>query len=592
MSSQIVAAVTKTPVATTTDGICTVPDIDGLYVAQVGIISKTGQPNAQVYIVSINSPTTILCRLMVGSNDPGYYGGDNVGSDLSAYNSGSIYFEQQVVDTGLTSLTNFIGPTGPTGPSGPNGPSGSPGGATGATGPTGHSGPTGPSGLQGEANGLLLWFDNTDSEWVLPFTGPINTIAFNDTNPDTITRTDAGSFITDGFLAGMKINVTGALNTGNNGTFELVSVTASTLTLALYDTLTPEVAGNSVTIKTNNESLTVVPGIISENDESVVVNSADLATGVPIDTYISPLGAPAQLLVPAGTWEFRTWHWVSAGSTTYFKYLVFKKSVAGVSTNLFLTDATTTALGTTNATATNTILRYLVAADIPLLTTDRIGIRVLAFNTSGTNITAHFISQGSARASYVRTSFALPVIAGLIGSSGPTGASGPTGPSGTAGPSGSPGGATGATGPTGPSGMDGIDGIDGAEGPTGPQGPSGPAGPSGISGIPVTHTVNAQTGTTYQLALTDTYEAGCALVTFDNVLGITATVPKHSTISFPVGCSINCQQIGVGKVTFAGEDGTVIINPAATLSIAAQWGCVKLIQTVANTWSLIGILIP
>lgn len=562
MSSQIIPAVTKTPVATTSSGICTVPDIDDLYVAQVGIISKTGQSNAQVYIVSINSPTAILCRIMTGLDAPGYYGGNNVGSNLSDYNGGSLFFDQQVVDIGITSPVNFVGPTGPSGPIGQTGP-------TGAASTV--SGPTGPSGLPGEANGLLLWFDHTDSEWVLPFTGPISTIAFNDTNPDTITRTDAGSFITDGFLAGMKINVTGALNIGNNSTFELVGVTANTLTLALQDTLTAEPIGHSVTITTNNESLTVVPGVFSEIDTSVVVNNADLATGVPIDTHITTLGTPAQLFIPSGIWEFRTWHWVSAGSTTYFKYLVFKKSVAGITTNLFLTDATTTALGTTNATATHVILQTLVETEIPLLTTDRIGIRVLAFNTSGTNTTAHFISQGSVRPSYVKTSFSLPVIVGLAGSSGPTGASGPTGPSGL-------------SGPTGPIGLDGIDGADGAEGPSGP---TGPTGPSGLSGIPVTHTVNAQTGTSYQLTLADMYETGRALVTFNSVWGITVTVPKNSTTAFPVGCSIYCQQIGLGEVTFAGEDVSVTINPASKLSIAAQWGGAKLIQTAANTWSLL-----
>ena len=155
MSSQIVAAVTKTPVATTTDGICTVPDIDGLYVAQVGIISKTGQPNAQLYIVSINSPTTILCRLMVGPNDPGYYGGDNVGSDLSAYNGGTLYFEQQVVDTGLTNPVNFVGPTGPTGPIGQTGPTGAASTVSGPTGATGPQGPTGPDPLASLSVGQL-----------------------------------------------------------------------------------------------------------------------------------------------------------------------------------------------------------------------------------------------------------------------------------------------------------------------------------------------------------------------------------------------------------------------------------------------------
>lgn len=108
--------------------------------------------------------------------------------------------------------------------------------------------------------------------------------------------------------------------------------------------------------------------------------------------------------------------------------------------------------------------------------------------------------------------------------------------------------------------------------------------------VPATHTVNAQTGTTYTFALTDAYEAGCALVTLSNGSAITATVPKNSVVAFPVGCCINCQQIGAGQVTFAPVDGDVTINPAATLKISEQWKGATLIKTATNVWSLIGAL--
>jgi hypothetical protein len=103
-------------------------------------------------------------------------------------------------------------------------------------------------------------------------------------------------------------------------------------------------------------------------------------------------------------------------------------------------------------------------------------------------------------------------------------------------------------------------------------------------------TINAQAGNTYSFALTDTYEAGCALVTFSYATAVTVTVPRNDSIALPVGCTINCQQVGAGKVTFAAQDGTVTINPVATLSISAQWGAASLAQTAANVWSLIGSL--
>jgi hypothetical protein len=79
MSSSMIPAITKSPVYTNSTGICTVSDVSGLHVGQTGIISKIGQDSAQVYIVSINSLTTIMCREVGGSMGDGYYGGNNTG---------------------------------------------------------------------------------------------------------------------------------------------------------------------------------------------------------------------------------------------------------------------------------------------------------------------------------------------------------------------------------------------------------------------------------------------------------------------------------------------------------------------------------
>jgi hypothetical protein len=74
-------------------------------------------------------------------------------------------------------------------------------------------------------------------------------ITFADADPDTITRS-AGSFITDGFTAGMTIQVSGTTN--NNGTFTIAAagVAATVLTLIASDQLTDEgpIAGSGVTI--------------------------------------------------------------------------------------------------------------------------------------------------------------------------------------------------------------------------------------------------------------------------------------------------------------------------------------------------------
>lgn len=101
--------------------------------------------------------------------------------------------------------------------------------------------------------------------------------------------------------------------------------------------------------------------------------------------------------------------------------------------------------------------------------------------------------------------------------------------------------------------------------------------------------VNAQTGTSYQIAATDS-SLLCTMVTLDNANPITVTLPKQSTTPLPNGFTANCQQVGAGKVTFSPEDGAVIIQPASTLSISAQWKVVSPVKTDTNTWTLVGSL--
>ena len=71
----------------------------------------------------------------------------------------------------------------------------------------------------------------------------------------------------------------------------------------------------------------------------------------------------------------------------------------------------------------------------------------------------------------------------------------------------------------------------------------------------ITQTINAQTGTTYTLVLTD----NCKLLTHSNAAAITVTVPPNSRPSpSPLGCHIDLAQIGAGKVTVAQGAGVVV----------------------------------
>lgn len=98
--------------------------------------------------------------------------------------------------------------------------------------------------------------------------------------------------------------------------------------------------------------------------------------------------------------------------------------------------------------------------------------------------------------------------------------------------------------------------------------------------------INAQTGTTYTLALSD---AG-RLVTLDNGSAITVTVPADSTTDFPVGTQILLAQLDAGQVTVEPEvTGVEIITPE-TLSLRTAGAQAALVKIGADTWLLEGNL--
>ena len=99
--------------------------------------------------------------------------------------------------------------------------------------------------------------------------------------------------------------------------------------------------------------------------------------------------------------------------------------------------------------------------------------------------------------------------------------------------------------------------------------------------------INAQTGTSYTLALRDMYR----LVTLTNALPITVTVPSHDDVLLPVGAQIDLMQCGDGKVTFAPGAGVTINSRDGNRSIAAKSVAVSLVQRSTNVWELLGDLI-
>jgi len=101
----------------------------------------------------------------------------------------------------------------------------------------------------------------------------------------------------------------------------------------------------------------------------------------------------------------------------------------------------------------------------------------------------------------------------------------------------------------------------------------------------VAGSVNAQTGATYTLALTDAFKT----VTMSNSGTNTLTIPANSAIAFSVGDRIDVVMLGAGATTITGDSGvTVNGTVAGSGTISAQYGAVSCLKIATDTWVLMG----
>jgi len=115
-------------------------------------------------------------------------------------------------------------------------------------------------------------------------------------------------------------------------------------------------------------------------------------------------------------------------------------------------------------------------------------------------------------------------------------------------------------------------------------------GSSGAVTLAASVATNAQTGTTYTLALADNGK----LVTLSNASAIAVTIPLNSSIALPVGAVIMMSSFGAGAVTISGAGGVTVRSNGATPAspvIRTQYSSVGAIQTSANNWLVVGDLI-
>ena len=99
-------------------------------------------------------------------------------------------------------------------------------------------------------------------------------------------------------------------------------------------------------------------------------------------------------------------------------------------------------------------------------------------------------------------------------------------------------------------------------------------------------TLDAQTGTTYTLVLTDAHK----LVTQNNASAITTTIPPNSSVAFEVGDQVNLLQLGAGQVTVAAGAGVTIRSEGNKLKLKDQYAAATCIKIASDEWVLVGNL--
>jgi len=124
-------------------------------------------------------------------------------------------------------------------------------------------------------------------------------------------------------------------------------------------------------------------------------------------------------------------------------------------------------------------------------------------------------------------------------------------------------------------------GIDGSSGNIA----TGDIADNAVTPPKVSGTVNAQTGTTYTLVLTDAFKT----VTCSNAAAVTLTVPTNASVAFGTGDRVDLVGIGTGLLTVTGDTGVTVNGVSAgSGTFTAQYSAASLLKTATDTWLLIG----
>jgi len=93
--------------------------------------------------------------------------------------------------------------------------------------------------------------------------------------------------------------------------------------------------------------------------------------------------------------------------------------------------------------------------------------------------------------------------------------------------------------------------------------------------------INAQTGTSYTLVLTDNGK----YITMNNAAANTLTIPTNASVAFDVGAVIMVAQIGAGATTITASTGVTLNGVSAgSGALSAQYAGVSLLKIGTDAW--------
>ena len=98
--------------------------------------------------------------------------------------------------------------------------------------------------------------------------------------------------------------------------------------------------------------------------------------------------------------------------------------------------------------------------------------------------------------------------------------------------------------------------------------------------------INAQTGTTYSVVLSDDGK----LLTCDNAASIALTIVPNSSVAFGIGTQINIMQLGAGTVTITAGAGVTLRSAGSKLKTDAQYAVATCLKIASDTWVVVGNL--